>query len=268
MEKQIPFHIHVLRSELDKRIEKNASYSLRSFAKNLAIDAASLSSVLKGQRSIAKKKVKAVATKLDLSPKEINLFVNSNNMKALFQQETNKLSFQLDDEVHFKIISEWQHYGILSLFETKNFPKKHTKKDLQNWVADRLGITKSKAQACLENLLQSNLIRHENNQWFLTQSGMSTTEDITSSALRKARKQDLLLAEKAIEEVQTELRDMSSITMTVNLDDLIMLKKQIRSFRKKFEQLAEAQAGSEVYKLNLQFFPITKLTNKGAKNEK
>ena len=44
-----------LKMELDSRIKKNPSYSLRSFAKSLNISHAALSQILNGKRNLTKK---------------------------------------------------------------------------------------------------------------------------------------------------------------------------------------------------------------------
>lgn len=90
-------------------------------------------------------------------------------------------------------------------------------------------------------------------------SSLVTTEDIPSQALLTARRQDLQLAEKALNEISRDLRDMSSVIFTVNTSKILKLKHFIRTFRKEIMHFAESDQGNEVYKLNVQFFPLTQL---------
>lgn len=256
MKQQTPFYLKKIRDEFELRKNRRSNYSLRSFAMFLEIEAASLSSVLKGVRRLSKTKVAKVASKLNLSPEESSQFISSNLPPKKNIMEENKLSdteqFKLNSETHFRIISEWEHYAILSLVETIDFQPK------SKWIAERLGISDLRARICVENLLQAGLIKAEDINIILTHRGLKTTEDVPSHALRKARKQDLELALNSIDEISVELRDFSSSTMTLNLQDLQELKKMIRDFRKCFMSRAEKKKGNEVYKLSVQLLPLTK----------
>lgn len=262
MKETAPYFLKKLREEFSSRTERRPQYSLRSFAKYLEIEAPSLSGILKGKRKLPKNKIQKVAEKLNLSPQERRLFIESNNAKNKNIQEIPMTDIErkrLNSETHYRIISEWEHYAILSLVETRGFRFE------PNWIASRLAISNLRASVCLENLLQAGLIKAEGKKIILGQAGLETTEDISSQALKKARKQDLELAQNAIDEVAVELRDLSASTMTLNIEDLQELKAMIREFRRKFMTRAESKQGNEVYKLAIQLFPLTKL---GSENEK
>jgi uncharacterized protein (TIGR02147 family) len=156
--------------------------------------------------------------------------------------------------LHFQIIADWEHYAILSLAETENF-QTNTK-----WIAKRLNISELKAQTCIDNLIQAKLISVHGKKWNLTHQALKTTEDVSSVALRKARKQDLIAAMNAIDEVSVGLRDLSACTVALDPADLFELKELIRDFRKRFMKNAERNSGVEVYKLAIQLFPLSKVS--------
>ncbi len=56
----------LLQSELDRRRAANPRYSLRAFARALAIDHATLSQMLRGKRRLTTRKVSAIGRKLRL----------------------------------------------------------------------------------------------------------------------------------------------------------------------------------------------------------
>ena len=258
MTKQVPFYLKKLRDEFEARASRRNGYSLRAYARFLGVEAPSLSSVLKGNRRLAKSKIEKVADRLNLSPHERVQFISSNLGKSTLPTDESPKREKLDPEVHFRIIAEWEHYAILSLIETRDF------KPQSPWIAERLGISDLRARICIQNLLEARLIKMDGTTILLNQQGLETTEDVPSQAIRKARKQDLDQAMDAIEEVSVHLRDLSSCTMTVDINDLEDLKKMIRDFRRKFMSRAESKKGNEVYKLALQFFPMTNL---GSQNE-
>lgn len=263
MTDQVPFFLRKLRAEFEARTNRKPGYSLRAFAKYLGVEAPSLSNVMKGNRRIPKTKIERIAERLNLSPEEKVLFVQSNRSPVKIGRDTTFTDiprYNLDSETHFRVISEWEHYAVLSLAETKGF-KSNTK-----WIGERLGISASRAQICVENLLHVNLMRLENNRLILTHKGLQTTEDVPSKALRKARKQDLEMALDAIDEISVDLRDFSSCTMTLNPSDLPELKRAIRDFRRRFMKQTEQSPGLEVYKLAVQLFPLTNLRSSNENN--
>jgi uncharacterized protein (TIGR02147 family) len=106
--------------------------------------------------------------------------------------------------------------------------------------------------------LEAGLIQGDGSTLKVTHRELSTSEDVPSQALRKARRQDLELAMNSIDEVAVHLRDLSACTMTMDTDDLQEFKEIIRDFRKRFMKKAESKSGNQVYKLAIQFFPLTK----------
>lgn len=265
MKASVPFFLKKLREEFEARAKRRQGYSLRAYARFLGVQAPSLSSVLNGKRRLAKGDVDRVADKLNLSDMERAQFTKSCRAKSDYLSDSPEVSDierkLLDSEIHFRIIAEWEHYAILSLLETEGF-----KSDF-NWISRRLGISELRARTCTQNLLDAELVQVEGSQLTLNQAGVTTTTDIPSQAIRKARAQDLEQALIAIDEIDLELRDFSSCTMTINLSDLQDLKLMIGDFRKRLMNRAEARMGHEVYKLSVNFFPLTKLANLKAKQE-
>ncbi len=260
MSNKAPFYLHKLRSNFEHKLSRNSQYSMRSYAKYLNLNAPVLSEILKGNRAIPKSKLEAISTKLNLSPKEIALFTQSNkNWKTVFNEDIHSLDFTLNEEVHFNIMAEWEHYAILSLTETKGF-----KSDIP-WIAKKLSISEYRTKVCIDNLLHANLLELKNNIYTCTTSGVKTTTDISSEALKKGRKQDLIIAEKAIDEIDVSLRDMSTIVFTLNKKLIPEIKDDIKKFRRKLAKKSESIPGEEVYKLSVQLFPLTKINNQGDK---
>jgi transcriptional regulator with XRE-family HTH domain len=71
-----PYHLRVtfraiLLSEFDRRRAANTRYSLRAFARFLAIDHATLSQILRGKRRVTARSMKALGPKLRLDARAI-----------------------------------------------------------------------------------------------------------------------------------------------------------------------------------------------------
>ena len=95
---------------------KNPSFSLRAFAKKLKINPSALSEILNGKRVISESLARRLVDNLALDPKEkqsvLSLFDQTANSGETI--DDNYLELSVD---HFKTISEWYHFAILSLME-------------------------------------------------------------------------------------------------------------------------------------------------------
>lgn len=224
-------------------------------------------SILKAKRKIPKGQVERIADRLNLIGKKKKLFIQSGlnefGSSSIVHQSLVDDQFVLKEEVHFAIVAEWEHYAILSLIEVKDF-----KSDIK-WIAGRLGLDVGRAQYCINNLLNAGLVRQNGSQLELThKSGVFTDGELMKKAIQRSTVEDIEQSLVKFHEIDRASRDFSSGTMTVNLKDLPELKKIIRDFRKKLISFAEFEDGEEVYKLNVQFFPVTELKDKKNKKTK
>src|SRR5690242_4562906 len=67
----------LLQQELIERCRKNPSYSLRSFARALGVQAPTLSHLLRGKRPLTPKQIRKLGQALALSPGDIERFVSA-----------------------------------------------------------------------------------------------------------------------------------------------------------------------------------------------
>lgn len=122
----------ILKQELASRQRRNESYSLRSFSRDLAIPLGTLSRVLADKRSLPRKYVDGLASSLCLSPKQKSLFLNSSRSKGDHTDTDRDQLTIAECDRGFFIISEWEHFAVLSLMDIKGFRPK------VGWIAERL----------------------------------------------------------------------------------------------------------------------------------
>src|SRR3989339_1330994 len=155
MNKSTYNYIYILKEVFTQRQKANAHYSLRAYARDLKVHPSTLSLILKEKRRLPLKNLKTVMTGLNLSPSKEGLFKESfYRTKARLDDIKIKEEYQdryLLDEAHHDIISEWEHYAILSLIETKGFESQ------PEYIARKLEITVSRAEIVIENLIRANL---------------------------------------------------------------------------------------------------------------
>lgn len=250
------FYIIKMKEYLSLKQRANPHYSLRSYAKLLEIHSSTLSQVLNGKRTLPVKNATVVVDKLKLGPKDRTLFFES-----LYRIKTKlddiKISPNDDrfvlDESYSKVIAEWEHYAVLTLFDIAGFTAK------QDEIADRLGISLSRAEVVLNNLLTCGLLAISLNGTLIkSHANVRTTEDVKSVALELSHIETLEMAKTKLQEVEVELRDFSAMTIAMDIERMHEVKTVIREFRQKISALLKDGKKTEVYQLAIQFYPLTK----------
>lgn len=257
MESSEPFYLHTLRESLNGRQRKNAAYSLRAFAKDLEIDSSNLSAIFQKKRSLPYSRAGHIAKKLRLSPKESALFVASTMRKQMrldsIQVKEDSKKYLLEDK-YYKIISEWEYYALLQLLQVKRFDSS------VDWIANRLGISESRARQVLGNLIELGFIKEDPKKGYIRLSpSLETSEDIESQALQVSHIENLNLGKEKLEKVPVDKRDYSSITIAINPDKIPAAKAVVREFQEKLYALLSQGEKTEVYQFNCQLFPLTNL---------
>lgn len=260
MESQGLYHIRRIKEELSLRQRHNAHYSLRAFARDIGVHPATLSQIMKGKRPLPFKDSVSVIENLRLGPKDRTLFMES-LMKVKTSLDDIKINdnserFMLD-ESYYKVISEWEYYAVLDLFDLDGFECTHEQ------ISRRLGITENRAEVVVENLkICGLLIEEENGRLVKAYANVRTTEDISSQALRVAHKEALQMGMNKLDEIEVELRDFSLATVAIDLEKLPEAKTIIREFRQKMAALLRDGHKTDVYQLAIQFYPLTKVNKK------
>ena len=261
MESNNDFYVLKIKEDLSRKQKLNPHYSLRAYARHLGLHSATLSMVLKGQRSLPAKNITQVAQKLSLTPKDQTLFFESfykikaklDDIKIDFANEDR---FMLDESNH-KIIAEWEHYAVLTLFDLTEFEPS------TNEISERLNITVNRAEVVLNNLFTAGLVKtNELGKLTTTHANVRTTSDIKSNALKQSHLENLELAKQKLEEIEVALRDFSSTTVAIDLEKLPEAKSIIREFRQKMTALLRDGEKTEVYQLAIQFYPLTNIKTK------
>ncbi len=234
----------VLRHELDKRVKRNPSFSLRAFANFLEISPATLSQVISKKRSVSMKTGAHILHKLGYSPSEqLNLIASIDASEA----EIEKVQISEDK---FQLISEWHYLAILSLGELPD-----AKAD-PRWVAKRLSITAAIANKALQRLERLNIIVIKDGRFKQIHPPFKTADDIPSAAIRNYHTNILNLAAEKLETVDVNEREFSSVTMAINSKNLLKAKEITRKYKKDMSKLLESGKADRVYHLAIQLFPM------------
>lgn len=259
MERQEYAHITILNEEFSKAKGTNPRISLRSFAKKLNIHPATLSSILKGRRGIPKSKLPELLDRMDLTKTRKNQFIRSIEAFGVIKSDLHNLleegGYTLDNqnELHCKIIREWEYYAIITLLEVNGDWS-------QEKIADHFGFSVEKTNLLLQDLVAAKLVAQEGRFYSLAiKQAVQTTHDIPSRTIKEAHKNELGLCFEKILSMPTDQSDFSSNTMAIDRKNLPKAKALIKRFCHELSDLLESGDKQDVYLLGIQLMPLTKL---------
>lgn len=236
----------LVREEFLRRCKNNPSYSLRSFARQLGVDPSLLSKVIRGQRQPSEDLVKCVGPLIGIKPQQISKLLKGSG----------DVSYLMVSDDIFSVISDWFHFAILELIKTKEFES-----DL-SWIAQRLCIHKTEAQAAIERLERLDFVEIKKGKYCLkAQNNTWANNEMTSAARKNLQKQLAIKAAEAIDDIPFSLRESGSLTIATPKTLIPEIKKKIQAFRREIDEFIEAQdAPDEVYQLVVSFYPLTRVS--------
>jgi uncharacterized protein (TIGR02147 family) len=258
-----PYYRIRLRQELERRQAKNASYSLRAFAKSLAIDAAVLSRAINGKRVFSYGIAERAAVGLALPEKERLLFLGSiaqeKTRRALAAASASAPGTEAPREIHylendlFEAIGDLAHYAILELTYVVDF------RSDPRWIARQLGITVIEAERAVERLLRLGLLVRKDGRLQKAKSFITTKDKSrTSAELRRHHRQILARAAQSLETDPYERRSMSGTTLPIDPSKLPVARRMIDEFRAELCRVLTSGRMSKVYQLGISLFPLQK----------
>lgn len=221
-----------------------------------------LSQFIRGQRAVSRKMAMKLCDALLLDPQErhevLSEFPEKKNSRILKTEELSYSEFLKLNHDQFSVIADWYHFAILSLVQTHDF------KPNTDWIADRLGITIRQTEAAVERLFRLGLIERDGKKkWKLTHRSYRTTDDVENLSLHKSHFQNLELARASLERDALDERDFTTLTVSTRPDRLKKAKELIRRFQDEMMHLLEdIDEPTEVYRMSIELFPLTKLRSK------
>jgi uncharacterized protein (TIGR02147 family) len=254
-----------LKQILSERIQKNPSYSLRAFSKQLGISPAQLSKVFSGQKHLSYESAMSAGQSLGLESEEFEYFFlliqyASTNDASLRSEVAKKMSrinqnrsIQNLDLEAFQMISDWYHIPILemtALPKTQFTPKK---------IARRLGISLDEAEIAVNRLLRLKLIEKmaDGSHRKTYADGLFNTV-YAHLGLRDYHAKMLEKATLSLSEQPNSSRFVGSETFAFDPELFELFCAQAEKFFSRSVTLAKRSSKpKEVYYLGVQFFRLT-----------
>ncbi|MGE3759689.1 MAG: TIGR02147 family protein, partial [Pseudobdellovibrionaceae bacterium] len=222
-------------------------FSLRAFSKRLGLSPSVISEVLKGKRNLSEKMMTKILDRLEIAPTERLSWAESHS--ELNTESKNRKQLSMDQ---FQLLAEGIHFSILSLLETSNVDSS------SEWMAARLGFSKTQIERAIERLLDFEMIeKTENGDYKATGVNFSSPDGVSSLGIRKSHRETLEWAQESLDEDAVEMRDFTSMSLAVDPALLPEIKKRIREFMSELSKLANEHSKTEVYKVAMQVFPLS-----------
>ena len=156
----------------------------------------------------------------------------------------------------FRYFESWKHQVLRELA-----PAMPGAKPLALAHACRPDITAAEVTVALNFLVKAGLLKKdEQGRYIQTDTYVSTGPmDVTPVAVRGLHRQMGEIALEAIEGVPQDQRHFSGLTLGITRDAYGEIVQKIAEFRKELVAIATRDSATdEVYRLNVQFFPMTK----------
>lgn len=249
-----------------KAKKRNSLYSLRALAKNLNVPASNLSAFMKGKRKFSPDTIEAIANKIIKNPEDRKDILGRMNELLIEKLKKNKsstsdYSFQSLTEDEFLKLDEWYFYAIRSLLSLSTF-----KLDFK-WIAERLNLSIEQVEQALQQMLNMGLIQITADNRVVKSSKHLKTPDTAIKnpevvrVTRKIHEQSIQQALYSLHHHDVSLRDITWVNIPTNTAKIEKSRELIRKFQDDMLALLEDGNENEVYRLTVQFCPLSKQDN-------
>lgn len=221
--------------------------AVRGFAQYVNLSPSSTSELLSGRLSwrLRPSRARQILERFEL-PEE-----SYNRLLCLMEESeaSNKVELQSSN---YDMLINWVYPAVLFAYELA--PELRSLKQ----IAKRLGVSEDLVREVTNDLLSRGLLeKEESGSIRRTQKFWSTTDDIPNSVIEEHHRSNLELAKQALDYVQVNERDFTSLTFAGTPEELATIKKEIRKlYELALALMKKSETNTEIYRLSAQIFPI------------
>ena len=238
--------LDVIHAEFARRQAKNARYSMRSFAKQLSVDASALRQILAGKRTLSFNVAAKILTSLRLTEATRNALLLSLVDPSAFAPPSAFRQFT-DDEL--RQIAGWEAYAILCALELDRPPSD------ERALAATLGVPLATIRATVAALPSLGLLRRGPQGLCVTGEKLTTAPQAKNPYRVQAHREYIERAVAALE-AERDAADFSGITMAIAKEKVLEAMRRIREFRRSLSSYLCSDVKDAVYRVNIQLFPL------------
>lgn len=253
-----------------RRLQMRA-FSIRYFAQRAGIASHSfISAVIKGKRNLTPESKQKVAQGIGLESNELryfNLLVDFNQAKNSKEKQVifddlnglrrNTTYYKLN-KAHYEYMSKWYYFVVREL--AVYVPWKGDFGLLASFVVPR--ITEPEARAAVKLLVEIGFLNQVEEGRYVQTDRILTTKDIPVHLVKQARKQFIELSARASDEIDPNVRNLGSTTLTLSPKNYAKAVDIMEEARHKLIALSQDEgAVLRVYQAHLHLFPLSKEIN-------
>lgn len=247
--------------EFELRKTRRPAYSLRAFARDLAVSPSSLNDFLKGRVGMSTQRIQRIATVLRWSEARIDHFQDliwakhskdpglkkSAVMRTRGRLRTDTSGLSLDA---FRVICDWYHLVILELCGLR-----------QNLsvvqIADGLAIDEATARGAVNRLIKLGLLKKTANGFVPSEGSSHFGDETPSEAIVEFHCQILDLAQRALRERTMGERESHSLIYSVKKENVARINRELKkAILTIVHRYSDEQSGDCIQALSLQVFPV------------
>ena len=251
------------------RKEKDSYFSYRFFSGKAGFSSPNfLKLVIDGKRNLGNGSIAKMAKGFGLKKQEQEYFENLVLMNQAENHDEKNRYYQkmisikgirpgkAIDKAQYEYFSKWYYPVIRELVIFGD--RRHTPVQIARILEP--AITAKEAERALKLLTKLGFIQQDDNgQWQQCDRVMTTGPEVKSLIIANFHREMIRLATDAIERFPADQRDITSLTLSVNQNQMEEIKKRIADFRQDMLQLACAdQDEDQVIQINIQAFPMTR----------
>ena len=255
--------------ELEKSLD--SSFSYRVFAAAVGMDASLLLKILQGKRHISPKCIDVFVNFFHFKDAKAEYFremiaygkaKNDEDVRSHFEtlQKMRPAACRELDEARYRYFQQWYYPMIRSALDVFNYRGTQDAAALGECCIPKLSA--SQVENAVDALLQLGLAHACNDGRVVpTEAHLKTMEHWLSAYISDYQSSIAELAGKSIQNTPKEKRDISTLTMALDSQQIDKIREILAKTRKAIVNVVNAmppQICDSVYQLNFQLFPMMK----------
>lgn len=243
-------------------------FSLRYFAEKIGVDQGNLVRVFQGKRHLSPAAVQRLTAYMDLDGRraeylatlvQFNKAKTDAKARSLFDKLMSIAApaAQVLNPQQYEFYKKWYHTALYNLMDCYDFRGDFATLAKQIDPA----ITPLQAQESIHLLVSLQLLKQRTDgRYMQTHNIITSGEEWRSFAVHTFQESTLRLALHSLEHHPRQVRDFSTMSMSLAAKDLEKIRELTREFRKSvLKVVQESDPADSVYHLNMQLFPMTAL---------
>lgn len=248
--------------------QRSKVFSYRYFARKAGINSIGLyKDIIEGKRHLGRSLVIRFSQAIGHSAKEAEYFENMVFFNEADSLEEKKVYFErmmtsYQSKAHriegdkYEFFSKWYYVAVREVLSYFKF--KDDYRSLANAISPP--IRPDQAEKAIKLLSKIGLIRQdEQGNYKRVENVISTGDELRALTVANFQKEMMDLGKEALERHSYDMRDISTLTLSIDKPTFERMKEEVIALRKKFLNMAvQVENADCVYQLNCQFFPLSR----------